>query len=474
MAARGDRGLVALLAFLGVMAYSLAMAVVTPALPQIQRGLGTTPAGAAWALTAMTLSAAVATPVVGRLGDLYGPRRVLLAVLAVATAGMVVAACAATLPVMLAGRAVGGIGGGVFPLAYTIIRDVVPAERRASAVGLMSSMLGLGGAVSWCLAGPVIDLLGWRWLLWVPVAGLVPGVLLAWWIVPRSDARDAAGVDWWGALLFAGWLVAALTALTQGMDWGWASPGVLGLLAVSAVTALAWLRVEARVAEPLVDLRLMRRRGVWTANAASLLSGYALMAGGLLFPLLVQIPRSTGYGFGGTATAAALLQLPASAGMTVAGLSAGLLDRRIGSRAVLLGGAVLTGGGYAFVAVAHGAMWQLYVGGLARGIGLGFAYAAVANLVVAAVPSGETGVATGINTLIRTVGASLGTQVSAVIVAGLPGERGFGTGFAVSAAVMAAVLPLALLVPRRRGRAVAEREDGVPRLEERCRTASVT
>jgi MFS family permease len=445
------RGLVALLAFLGVMAYSLSMAVVTPALPLLQAGLHTTAAGAAWALTAMTLSAAVATPVVGRLGDLYGPRRVLLVVVTVATVGMVIAAAAPSLGVMLVGRVLGGIGGGVFPLAYTIIREVFPPERTASAVGLMSSMLGLGGAVSWCLAGPIIDHLGWRWLLWVPVIGLVPGAVAAWWIVPRTEGAGSARVDWWGALLFAGWLVAGLTALTEGMDWGWASPGVLGLVALSVVLAVGWLVVEGRVKEPLVDLRLMRLRGVWTANAASLLSGYALMAGGVLFPLLVQSPT----GFGGTATQAALLQLPASFGMTAAGMTAGLLDRRVGSRAVLLVGAVLTGAGYGFVAFEHGAMWQLYVGGIARGVGLGFAYASVANLVVAAVPAGETGVATGINTLIRTVGASLGTQASAVIVAasvvhGQPTEGGFVVGFAVSGVVMAGVIVFALVAPGRR------------------------
>ncbi|WP_243712703.1 MFS transporter [Actinomadura sp. 6K520] len=449
MAAREVRGLVPLLAFLGVMAYSLSMAVVTPALPQIQEGLDTTPTGAAWALTAMTLSAAVATPVIGRLGDLYGPRRVLLAVLAIATAGTVVAALAWTVPAMLVGRALSGIGSGVFPLAYTIIRDVIPPARRASAVGLMSSMLGLGGAVSWCIAGPIIDLLGWRWLLWVPVAGLVPGLVLAWWIVPHPERRASARVDWWGAVLFAAWLVAALTAVGQGTDWGWTSPGVLGLLALSLVTAGAWLRVEGRVREPLIDLRLMRIRGVWTANAASLLAGYSLMAGGLLFPLLVQLPEDTGHGFGGTATQAALLQLPASIGMTVAGLTAGLLDRRIGSRMVLFAGALMTGAGYAYVAFQHDTIWQLYAGSVVRGIGLGFAYAAVANLVVAAVPASETGVATGVNTLIRTVGASLGPQISAVILVMVPGEGGYTAGFAMSAAVMVVVIPLALLIPRR-------------------------
>ncbi|MEV5574651.1 MFS transporter [Spirillospora sp. NPDC052269] len=442
-----------MLAFLGVVAYSLSMAVLTPAMPLVQRDLHTSAAGAAWGLTSMMLSAAVSTPVVGRLGDLYGPRRVLLVVLVVATAGTVLAAIAPSLGVLLAGRALAGIGGGVFPLAYTVIRNVLPPARTASAVGLMSSMLGLGGALSWCVAGPVIDLLGWRWLLWMPVLGLVPGMVLAWRLVPHVPGRPGAGVDWWGAGLFSAWMVAALTALTQGMSWGWTSGGVLGLAGAAVVLAGVWWVVERRVDEPLVDPRLMRVRGVWTANAASLLAGYGLMAGGVLFPLLVQAPRPTG--FGGSATAAAMLQLPASVGMTLAGIAAGRLHHRVGSRAVLMVGAVLTGVGYGFVALVHGAMWELYVGGTARGIGLGLAYAAVANLVVAAVEPAQTGVATGVNTLLRTVGGSLGTQVSAVIltasaVHGHPAGAGYATGFTITAVTMAGVLALALAAPGRR------------------------
>jgi MFS family permease len=169
-----------------------------------------------------------------------------------------------------------------------------------------------------------------------------------------------------------------------------------------------------------------------------------------LFPLLVQLPQKTGFGFGATATQAALLQLPASAAMTLAGVTAGALDRTLGSRRVLLAGAVLTGAGYAFVALQHDTMWQLYIGSVVRGLGIGLAYAALANLVMAAVPPGETGVVTGVNTLARTVGASLGTQASAVIVAASGAtEGGFTLGFAASATVMAAVLVLALVAPGR-------------------------
>lgn len=452
---RYDRRLVPLLAFLGVMAYALAMAVVTPALPLIQHDMRTTAGGAAWALTATTLSAAVSTPLVGRLGDLFGARRMLLAVLVVTIIGMLIAALAGSLPMLLAGRAISGIGAGVFPLAYTIIRDTMPAHRMAPAIGVMSAMLGLGGALGWVIAGPIIDQLGWRWLLWVPVAALVPAVPVAWRLVPAAPPRPQGGIDWWGAALFTCWMAGALTALTQGPSWGWTSTRVLGLLAGSAALAVCWCLVESRTAEPLVDLRVMRRRGVWTANAASLLSGYALMAGGILFPLLVQLPAGTGHGFGGSATQAAMLQLPASAAMTVTGLAAGLLHRLVGSRTVLIGGALLTGGGYAFVAVAHSAMWELYVGGVLRGAGLGLAYAAVANLVIAAVPPDQTGAATGVNTLIRTVGASLGTQASAAIISasvvtgtGLPAEHGFTAGFAVAGLMMAGVLVVAAIIPR--------------------------
>ncbi|WP_289009742.1 MFS transporter [uncultured Thermomonospora sp.] len=460
---RGDRRVVPLLAFLGVMAYSLSMAVVTPALPLIQRDLQTSAGGAAWALTAMTLSAAVGTPVIGRLGDLFGPRRVLLAVLAVTVVGMVVAALARSLPLLLAGRVLAGAGGGVFPLAYTIIREVSPPHRTASAVGLMSSMLGLGGAVSWVIAGPVIDWFGWRWLLWVPVAGLVPGMAAAWWIVPRSTGRTGARIDWWGAVLFAAWMVGGLTALTQAPARGWTDPLLLALLAAAALLAACWLAVESKVAEPLVDLRVMRIRGVWTANVASVLAGYALMAGGVLFPLLVQAPAGGGFGLGGSATQAALLQLPASVGMTVAGFAAGALDVRIGSRTVLLAGASMALAGYGYVAFAHEEMWQLYAASTVRGIGLGLAYAAVANLVVAAVPAGQTGVATGVNTLIRTVGASLGTQASAAIITasatagGTPTEGGFVAGFLAAAATMAAAMVFALLAPGRRAGPAARR-----------------
>lgn len=446
---RRERLVVPLLALLGVMAYALPVAVMTPALPILQRELHTSAAGAAWVVTGIVLSASVATPVIGRLGDLFGARRVLLWVLPVAIGGQMLSAVAASMPVMLTGRVLAGVGSGVFPLAYMIIRVSFPPGRTASGVSLMSSMLALGGALSWVIAGPVIDHLGWRYLVWVPVLVLIPATVAAYKIVPKSEGQGGTRVDWWGALLFAGWMTAGLTALTQGVGWGWTSGGVLALIAAAGILVAIWLTVEAKVEEPLIDLKVMRQRGVWTANLGSFLAGYCLMAAGLLFPLLIQLPADTGFGFGGSATDTAVIALPASVAMTLAGFCAGMLDRRFGSRKVLAAGGVAIAVGYGFLIFQHDALWQLLTTNVLRGAGLGLAYAAVANLVVAAVPYEQTGVATGVNTLVRTVGAGLGTQISAVMVASFAGgEAGFVPGFATCTVLGAGILAAAWLAPR--------------------------
>ncbi|MDX6743146.1 MFS transporter [Actinocorallia sp. A-T 12471] len=443
----GSRGLVRTLAFLGVVAYAMPVAVMTPALPVVQAELGASAAGAAWSITAITLSAAVATPVIGRLGDLFGALRVMRWVLPLALVGQAVTALAPNLPVLLAGRALAGVGSGVFPLAYTLIR-AHGKERAISGLGVMSSMLALGGAAAWVVAGPVIDLAGWRWLVAVPATLLLVGTFLARRL-PETDGSPGQRVDWWGAVLFAGWMGAGLTGLTQGLSWGWTSPGVLALAGAAVALCGVWVRVEARVPQPLMDPRMLRLRGVWTANLGSIIAGFCLMAAGVLMPLLVQAPERDGFGFGGTATDTALVALPASIAMTASGMLAALLARGIGARAVLAAGGVLTAASYAMMLALHAELWQLMAANAVRGAGLGLAYAAVATLVVAAVPMAQTGVATGVNTLLRTVGAGLGTQATAVMVAAFAGARqGFLLAFGSCAVLALGVVAAAVLAPR--------------------------
>jgi len=166
----------ALLALAGV-SYALLQSLVAPALPDIQRNLHTSVNGVSWVLTAYLLSASIATPVIGRLGDMYGKARLLVVVLVLLCVATVVSALATTLGVMLVGRVVQGAAGGIFPLAFGIIRDEFPRERVAGAVGVMSALLGVGGGAGVVLAGPIVQNLSIHYLFWFPLVLLVPARL---------------------------------------------------------------------------------------------------------------------------------------------------------------------------------------------------------------------------------------------------------------------------------------------------------
>ena len=194
----------ALLALAGV-AYALLQSLVAPALPDIQHSLHTTVNGVSWVLTAYLLSASIATPVIGRLGDMYGKERLLVVVLVLLCVATTVSALATSLSVMLVGRVVQGAAGGIFPLAFGIIRDEFPRERVAGAVGIMSALLGVGGGAGVVLAGPIVQGLSIHWLFWFPlvVAGAgddrrasVRARVARARARPRELARRRADVRW--------------------------------------------------------------------------------------------------------------------------------------------------------------------------------------------------------------------------------------------------------------------------------------
>ena len=285
------------LAFSGS-SYTLLQSLVAPALPEIQRALHTSPTSAAWVFTAYLLSASIATPIAGRLGDMFGKKRVLMVSIGALGLGSLIAALATTLPLMIAGRAVQGIGGAVFPLAYGIIRDEFPRERVASGIGLISALLGIGGGFGIVLSGPIIAHLSYHWLFWIPfIVVLVSGVFTLRF-VPESQLRTPGRISWAGAALLSAWLVCLLLGVSEGPRWGWASAPTLGLFAAAAVLVLAWIRVEERAPVPLVDMRMLRLRGVWTTNLATLLIGYGMFSTFILVPQFVELPRSTGFGSG--------------------------------------------------------------------------------------------------------------------------------------------------------------------------------
>jgi MFS family permease len=440
---------------IAALTYSLLQSLVVPALREIQIDLHTTTSSVAWVLTAYLLSASVATPILGRLGDMFGKKRLLVVALAIVGAGTLIAALASSIGPMVVGRALQGAGGAVFPLAYGIIRDEFPRARVAGGIALISAILGIGGGLGTVLAGPITTHLSYHWLFWLPLVFTVAAALGALLVIPESPVRRPGRIDFTGALLLSGWLTALLVGISQGASWGWGSGRTLGLFLLSGVIFAVWIGAEVRISPALVDMRMMRLRGVWTTNATAVLLGFGMFASFVLVPQFVEMPESTGYGFGASVTGGSLYLLPMTGTMLVFSLIAGRLSSTTGSKSPLVFGTLVAAIALALLAAAHGRPWEVFTGTTLMGVGIGLTFSAMANLIVEAVPSEQTGVATGMNTIMRSIGGALGSQVCASIVAsvvatsGLPRESGFTAAFAVSAAVLVAALAASLAVPRR-------------------------
>ena len=453
---RQHYGLTLAVLTIGALAYALSQTMVVPALPEIQHELGTTATAVTFVLTAYLLTASVATPIVGRLGDMFGKERVLVLTLVVFGLGSLVAALSHSIGVLIAGRAIQGVGGAVFPLSFGIIRDEFPRERVAAGIGLISATFGIGGSAGLVLSGVIVDHLSYEWIFWIALAVVAAAVVATRLFVPESPVKSPARIDWVGAALLSVGLVSLLVGVSQGNTWGWGSTRVVSLFVLAAVVVAVWGRWEARVPEPLVDMRMMRRRAVLTTNLTALLVGFGMFGSFILIPQFVQVPARAGFGFDASVTAAGLFLLPSAAAMLVAGPVSGWLGGRFGSRLPLLLGTFTATVSFTFLALAHDERWMIYAGTSLLGLGIGFSFAAMANLIVEAVEQRQTGVATGMNTIMRTIGGSLGGQIAASVVAGhvaartgLPEESGFTTAFAMSAVGVAAAFACALAIPRR-------------------------
>jgi EmrB/QacA subfamily drug resistance transporter len=451
----------------GVLAYSLLQSLVLPVLPTIQASLHTSQTAATWVLTAYLLSASIFTPITGRLGDIAGKKRVFVTALLAMALGSLLAALAPNVGVMIIGRVVQGIGGGVLPLAISIVRENFPPDRVSGPIGAIATLGAAGAGLGAVLAGPVVTALGFRWLFWLPMLMTAAAALAAHLLVPASSVRAPGHISWLPAILLSGWLVALLVALSQSASWGWGSGQVIGLLIAAIAVALLWVLVERRAAMPLIDMAMMRRPAVWTSNLVSLLCGAGLFGVFAFVPQLVQAPRSTSYGFGASITQAGLILLPLSVAMFLLGMLSGSLARRIGDRLVVLLGCLASIAGMVLLTLAHGAQWELYPATAVMGLGFGMTFGAVPSLIVKTVSAEQTGAATGMNANIRTIGGSIGVALTASVVTatrhmgGLPTASGYTHAFAMLAIALAIAATAALLIPSAGPRRPGS-SDGIP------------
>jgi len=444
---------------------SLMQTLVIPLIPDLPDLLHTGAANASWVITATLLAAAVATPVAGRHGDLYGKRHVLVASTLLLVVGSLVCALTSSLAPMVAGRTLQGVGAGVIPLGISIMRDVLPPQKLGSAVALMSSSLGVGGAFGLPLAAVIAQHADWHVLFWCSAGvGLLVTVLLLLFVpVPAPTATGR--FDTVGALGLGAGLVCLLLPVSKGGDWGWAGPRTLLLFAAALVLLTVWGWWELRSPSPLVDLRTTARRQVLMTNLASVVIGFSMYAMSLIAPQLLELPQVTGYGLGQSMTQTGLLLVPSGlAMMAVSPLGARLSAAR-GPRTSLFAGALVICAGYALALALMGSTWGVLVFAAVISAGIGLAYAAMPALIMGAVPVADTAAANGLNTLMRSIGTSTSSAVTGVVLAhmttrlgpvAIPTENAFRTGFLIAGggALLAALTTLA--IPARRVHAVAD------------------
>jgi MFS family permease len=443
------------------LAYAMLSSAVVPALPTMQHALHTNVTGITWLLTAYLLAASVGTAILGRLGDMYGKERLLLATLVILAAGTLMAALSSSLDLIIIARFIQGAAGGIFPLAFGIVRDEFPREKVAGSIGLLSAILGVGAGIGIVLSGVIVEHLNYHWLFWIPLVATVLAALATWRFIPESPVRVPGRINWLAAALMTVGMSTVLIAISETTTWGWGSARALGLIAAGLAVSGVWIVVEARSANPLVDMTMMRIRGVWTTNLAAFLLGAGMYASFIVFPQFAQLPKSTGFGFGASVIVSGLYLLPATIGMTILGMYAGRISVRFGSRAALLSGTAFTTASFALLSLAHGHPYDLLIAAALLGVGMGLAFAALGNLIVQAVSPHQTGVASGMNTVMRTLGGALGGQLSATFIAahtanGLPTVTGFTESFVMATGFLVVCLLAGVLVPKRLGAPAAD------------------
>jgi MFS family permease len=437
------------------LAVSLMQTLVVPLLPQFPRLLDTSPANVAWLVTATLVAGAVCAPLLGRLGDMYGRRRMLLVALGLVTVGSLVGAVAPGVEVLIVARVLQGASLGVVPLGISIMRGVLPEGRVGSGVALMSSSLGIGGAIGLPITGLVAENLGWRWLFAGAAVLCVVLLVLVHRMVAESPERSGGRFDLLGAIGLGAALVSLLLAISKGSEWGWSSPRVLGLLAAAVVLFALWGRLELHVRTPLVDLRVSARPAVLWTNIASVLVGFSMFAGFLLTTQVLQAPTSTGYGQGLSLLTAGLILLPVGATMVVfSPISARISDRR-GARTTLIIGAVVLAAGNFWQATIPPTVLLIMAATTVTSIGAALAYSAIPLLIMDAVPSTDTAAANSLNSLMRMLGTSSCSAFTAAVASGMimqvdghavPTAGAYTVVFLVAAgAGLAAVLIMAAL-----------------------------
>lgn len=436
---------------------SMQFTLVIPILPDIARIVAVPAEDASWLLTATMLTGAVSTPIVARMADMYGKRRMLLIAMAVMIGGSLICALSDQFTVLLVGRAMQGFASSLIAVGISILRDELPQDHVGTGVALMSATMGIGSGVALPFSGILYEGLGWHSVFWSSaIAGTVLGIAVLL-LIKESTIRTRGRFDFVGAVLFSVLLVCVLLPISKGQQWGWGSGPVLGLFVAVPVLFAIWLPVQVRRAHPMVDLRIARQRTVLTTNAASVLVGFAMFANFVLTAEVMLMSPETGVGLGLDTFTAGLAMTPMSVAMAVMAPLAGRVLNRLGGRIGLIIGTAIMTIGYVGRYVAGDTVTHVIIGSTVVGLGVAMSFAAMPTLIMRAVPVTESASANGLSTLVRNIGAATASAVVAVVLAGsavpvgddlVPTAQGVHAVMLVAAVLTLTAMIIAIAIPR--------------------------
>ncbi|WP_024793970.1 MFS transporter [Tomitella biformata] len=432
-----------------------------------------------WVLTTVSLTGIIAMPIIGKLGDIYGKKRMLMCVAGLFALGSLICATAPNFQLLLIGRVLQATSIGITPIAYGLIRDTFPKRMVPIALAAVSTGIGLNGIIGPILGGYLATEFGYRAIFWFLLGYVVILAPIVYLLASESPLRLRHRLDWIGAILLGGGAALLLLGISQGPQWGWGSVRVFGALAASLVLTSIFVAHQLRTEQPLVDIRLLAMPVMRDSMLAGLFASFVIGGFAFALPLMLMTPREVGisYGFGLTALAYALWTTTHGLAGMVGGPLAGLLARRSGPRSSLIIAMASLAISVTLLAFYHDHLWQIAVLAGLYGLGMGFFYASQANLVVESVPASQTGASAGMVGCVNSLGPALGVTVLGAVLAAntLPTEPAVrqivyseaGFTYALLAAAVSAVLGLVVAMRMKDGRSPATGGAAAPRLPAR-------
>jgi EmrB/QacA subfamily drug resistance transporter len=392
-------------ACMGLFVLMLDSCVVTLALPDVQRDLGASPSELQWIANAYLLACAVLVVTAGRLGDMFGRKRLFLCGVSVFTAGLLVAALAPGPEVLIAARVVQGCGAaGMLTLSLAIVSEAFDEATRPRALGIWAGVSAIALAVGPLLGGALVEAFSWRWVFWIGVPPLLAALVLT--ALATRETRDETTthrVDWAGLVTLTAGVTAVVLVLVQAGQWGWTDPrtAIVAAVGVGSLVAFAW--IEPRVRGPIVDFALFRNGPYLGASAA----GFSLVGAywGVIFFMPQYLQTILGY----SPASAGALVLPITAPMIAISPLAPRLIARVGPRVLMtIGMACGTLGVLAMTRIdATSGYLTLLPGFLLFGVALGFVYAPMSTAAMAAMPHAKAGIAAGVLAMNRVLAGTL-------------------------------------------------------------------